>query len=117
MDEGTVTSEPSRIEGDVAAIERDEKALERDTERLERDLEEERRPIEIKVNRQPVVLEKHRLTGQEIIDAAIAQGVGIEPDFILSEKRGGECVRVRPNEEITVHSGAEFRALSPDDNS
>jgi hypothetical protein len=117
MEESTVTSEPSRIEEDLAAVERDEERLETDTERLEHDLAEERRAVEITVNRKPVRLEKHRITGQEIIDAALAQGVAIEPDFVLSEKRGAEWVRIRPNEEVTVRSGDQFRAVSPDDNS
>jgi hypothetical protein len=117
MDEGTATSKPSRIEEDFAAIERDEAALERDTERLARDLEEERRPVGVTVNNQPVRLEKHRITGQEVKDAAIDQHVDIEADFVLSEKRGDDWVRVRDNEEISVRDGDAFRAVSPDDNS
>jgi Multiubiquitin len=117
MEEDTATSEPFRIEEDLAAIKRDEEALERDTERLEHDLEEERRSVDVTVNNQPVRLEKHRVTGQEIIDAAIAQHVDIEADFVLSERRGEDWVRIRPNEEVTVRSGASFRAVSPDDNS
>lgn len=117
MDEGTVASEPSRIENDLAAVERDEAALERDTERLERDLEEERHPVDVTVNNQTVRLEKHRITGQEIKDVAIAQHVDIEADFVLSEKRGDDWLRVRDNEEIRVRDGDAFRAVSPDDNS
>ena len=117
MPEGTGTDEPSRIEQDVLAIDRDEEALRRHTERLEHDLEEEHRPLRVLVNTKAVRLDKHRETGQEIKDAAIIQGVDIEADFQLFEKRGEDWVQIGDNEEITVRDGAVFRAVSPDYNS
>jgi hypothetical protein len=115
MPEGT--DKRSRIEQDTLAIDSDEEEFRRDTERLEHDLEEEHRPVSISVNTKAVRLDKHRVTGQEIKDASIDQGVDIEADFQLFEKRGEDWVQIGDNEEITVRDGAVFRAVSPDDNS
>ena len=72
------------------------------------EVEEEPREVPIKVNTKPVILPKHRMTGLGIKDTAIAQGVEIQPDFILTlDARDGKPVK-------TI---AEFTANDGEDNS
>lgn len=73
--------------------------------------------IRVKVNRQSVTLEGRRHTGQQIKDAAIAQGVAIGPDFLLSRKNGQKFRPVGDDEQIRVKRDDEFRAVDGDDNS
>src|SRR5262245_23577111 len=74
--------------------------------------------IEIEVNRQPVTLHERKATGAEIKQAAIAQGVSIQPDFALFEVHGqGNLKPVGDTETVTLHKGQRFRAVAPDDNS
>ncbi len=50
-----------------------------------------RHGVTVKVNNKPVVISRRRVTGLQIKEAAIAQGVEIELDFILTlEARGGK---------------------------
>ena len=44
--------------------------------------------IEVSVNEKPVTLQDEEQTGLDIKQAAIAQGVGIQLDFVLSIERG-----------------------------
>lgn len=109
---------PSRIAQDVAAIERDEAPLALDTERLELDLDQERRHLDVLVNTKPVRLGTRRETGLEIKDAAIEQGVQIDRGFQLWVELGeGRERQIGDADEITVHKGARFSAIAPDDNS
>jgi hypothetical protein len=75
--------------------------------------------VTVKVNRQPVLLEDHRVTGLEVKQAAIAQGVQIEDDFLLTlEAHGGHPARIIRNDEtITVTKHSEFTANDGDDDS
>jgi hypothetical protein len=86
---------------------------------VEIEVEEEPREVPIKVNNKPVVLPKHRMTGLGIKDTAIAQGVEIKPDFILTlDARGGKPVEtIEDDQPIFVHDHAEFTANDGDDNS
>lgn len=75
------------------------------------------RLVEISVNEQAVMV-PHRVTGLQIKDAAIDQGVSIKPDFILSEeRRNGRDQIIGDGEEIAVHPGSRFMAVAADDNS
>ena len=58
-------------------------------------------------------------TGLEIKKTAIAQGVSIEPDFILYRAKpdGSLGAVVRDDELITLKCGDEFVSTAPDDNS
>jgi hypothetical protein len=61
---------------------------------------------------------ENRMTGSEILKAAIDAGVEVEPDFQLSEiRRNGELKVVGPDETVTVNRQSRFRAVAPDDNS
>jgi len=74
--------------------------------------------IRVTVNGRPVILSDKKLTGTAIKQAAIAQGVPIQPDFVLFEvKPGGKLKPIGDQEEVTLHEGAVLRAVAPDDNS
>ena len=75
--------------------------------------------VTVTVNRQAVVLEKHRVTGLEVKQAAINQGVQIELDFLLTlEATPGHPARtVDDDETITVTKKSEFTANDVDDDS
>lgn len=74
--------------------------------------------VEIKVNKVVVTLSNDDVTGQDVINAAIAQGVKIEPDFVLSlEVSPDKYQIIGKDERIEIHSGQKFRANVPDDNS
>lgn len=50
--------------------------------------------------------------------AAIAQGVQIQPDFVLSiERGGGKTELIGDDQSIRVHKGERFLAIPNDDNS
>ncbi len=79
---------------------------------------ERHRLIEITVNKHPVEVEEKVLTGLEIKEAAIAQGVSIQLDFVLSEHLGhGQTRIVGDNDEVKVHEHSKFTAVAGDDNS
>ena len=74
--------------------------------------------IEVIVNERPVVLIGREHTGREIKDAAIAQGVKIEPDFVLSiEKGGGKTQIVGDTDVVKLRPHERFVAIADDDNS
>jgi hypothetical protein len=71
----------------------------------------------IEVNNKPVRLEDKHVTGLEIKEAAIAQGVEIELDFILVEETKHGSRNIGDHEEITVKKDSTFTANASDDNS
>jgi hypothetical protein len=74
--------------------------------------------IRVTVNGQFVVLTSRRVTGLQVKEAAIAAGVPIQLEFVLSEVRpSGEQKIIPDDREITVKSGDEFWAIPGDDNS
>jgi Multiubiquitin len=74
--------------------------------------------IEIHVNERPVHLTGHRHTGLEIKQAAIAQHVRIEPDFLLYlEGPEGQTKHIDDAEEVTITDKTHFAAVPDDDNS
>ena len=76
------------------------------------------REIRVTVNGQFVVLTSRKVTGLQVKEAAIAAGVPIQLDFVLSEVRpSGEQKIIPDDREITVKSGDEFWAIPGDDNS
>lgn len=87
------------------------------TEHTDREAHE--RPVEIQVlvNRHPVTLTEHKMTGLEIKQAAKSQGAAVEVDFQLSVKRGNRYEVVGDDDTVNVHKGQEFLAVAPDDNS
>jgi hypothetical protein len=74
--------------------------------------------VTVSVNEQPVKLEGHRATGAEIKAAAIAQGVQIQPNFMLQEELPNGTSRiVSDNDEVHLREHLRFTAIAPDDNS
>lgn len=74
--------------------------------------------IEVLVNEKIVILEKADQTGLSIKQAAIAQGVAIQLDFVLSIERGhGKTELIGDNQHIKVHKHDRFLAIPNDDNS
>lgn len=74
--------------------------------------------IRVTVNGQFVALTNREVTGLQVKEAAIAAGVPIQLDFVLSEVRpSGEQKIIPDDREITVKSGDEFWAIPGDDNS
>lgn len=74
--------------------------------------------VEVLVNGQKVVLHESEATGAQIKAAAIAAGVPIQPDFVLSEVLPSGKQKIVPDDR-TVHlkDGDEFWAIPGDDNS
>lgn len=75
--------------------------------------------VTVTVNTKPVVLDSHRVTGLQIKQAAIAQGVDIELDFhlVLEAHDGHPARRIRDDEAITVTKHSVFSANDGDDDS
>jgi hypothetical protein len=74
--------------------------------------------ITITVNAKAVEMEKGKVTGLEIKQAAIAQGVNIQTDFVLFEDLGqGQRRVIGDNDVVNVHPGSSFEAIPHDDNS
>ena len=75
--------------------------------------------VTVSVNRKPVTLPSHRVTGLEVKQAAIAQGVQIEEDFLLTlEAFEGQPARtIADDDVITVTRHSEFTANDADDDS
>ena len=74
-------------------------------------------PTTVSVNGQPVTLPDREVTGLEVKQAAIAQGLPVGLEFQLSVKRGNRYQVVADDDKIKVHQGQEFLAVAPDDNS
>lgn len=65
-----------------------------------------------------VRLPKHLITGAEIKQVAIEQGVPIQPDFLLTlERAGGREKQIGDDERILTLDGMKFTAIAGDDNS
>ncbi|MDA8172839.1 MAG: multiubiquitin domain-containing protein [Nitrospiraceae bacterium] len=74
--------------------------------------------VTVSVNEQPVKLYGHTATGKEIKAAAIAQGVLIQPNFVLQEELPNGTSRIiGDNDEVHLREHLRFTAITPDDNS
>lgn len=74
--------------------------------------------VVITVNEKPVTVTGPKVTGLQIKEAAIAQGVQISMDFQLSEELpNGRTRIVGDADEITVNKHSRFDAVAGDDNS
>jgi hypothetical protein len=73
--------------------------------------------LTIQVNNHDVKLANRQVTGEQIKEAAIAQGVKIKVDFKLFRVAGGTQHPVGDTEQVTVHNGEQFVCVAPDDNS
>src|SRR5689334_20669157 len=74
--------------------------------------------VTLSVNEQPVQLQGKTATGAEIKAAAIAQGVQIQPNFVLQEELPNGTSRiVGDNDQVHLREHLRFTAIAPDDNS
>jgi hypothetical protein len=74
--------------------------------------------VEITVNGKTVRIRGPKTTGLAIKQTAIAQGVSIQLDFVLSEEIGERRTKViGDKDDVTVHPHSKFIAVAPDDNS
>jgi len=74
--------------------------------------------ITVHVNERPVHLHGHDVTGLEIKQAAIAQGVPIQLDFILVEELGHDRTKpITDVDRVHVTDHSRFLANDGDDNS
>jgi len=106
------------VEQDLQAVIDDERRLGQDSARLARDLRDENREVDVTVNNRPVLLPNRHVTGLEVKEAAVVQGVAIEVSFQLFEELGGGRERqIGDQDRIEVHKEARFTAIAPDDNS
>jgi len=65
-----------------------------------------------------VRLPQHVITGAEIKQVAIASGVPIQADFVLTlERSGGREKQIGDDEKIITVDGMKFTAIAGDDNS
>lgn len=79
-----------------------------------------RRPqtIRVTVNYKPVEFKNRKVTGLEIKETAIAQGVGIELDFVLFLKLGPKQRKViGDTDPVRLREDQKFEAIPHDDNS
>lgn len=74
--------------------------------------------IAVIVNEQHVTLPGHEATGADIKRAAIAQGVNIQPNFVLQEELpNGTSKVIGDGDTVHLHKDVRFTAIAPDDNS
>lgn len=74
--------------------------------------------LTITVNEKPVVLHDHHQTGLSIKEAAIAQHVPIQLDFVLSEVlHDGKQKPVPDDKPVEVKEGDQLWAIPGDDHS
>lgn len=83
------------------------------------DIIEDLRTSDVIINEvHKVRLPRHIITGAAIKQAAIEQGVPIQPDFLLTlERAGGREKQVGDDEKIVTVDGMKFTAIAGDDNS
>jgi hypothetical protein len=118
MDGEKEREELQRLE---AKAEREIEVLEETIEDIREDLdrvEDDKAPFEITVNNKPVRMKGHHHTGLQIKEAAIAAGVKIQLDFVLSEELSHDRSRIVGDEQrIKVEAGSRFEAIPNDDHS
>lgn len=75
--------------------------------------------ITVKVNNQPVHFKKRDVTGLEVKQAAIAQGVAIDVGCVLYRLKpdGGLGPAIGDHDHLALKQCDEFRCVAPDDNS
>ena len=114
-------AEAEAVEAEAEKLEAKAEKLEEGAEKLEEEAEEleAKRSIEVVVNdKYTVTLKGKNQTGLGIKQAAIAQHVPIQLDFVLSLELGGGKTEIIGNEQhINVKKGDRFLAIPDDDNS
>jgi hypothetical protein len=74
--------------------------------------------VEIFVNSKVVKVKDKEMTGLQIKEAAIKQGVAIQLDFVLFEDlSNGQQVIIKDTQVVRIRNGQRFEAITNDDNS
>jgi hypothetical protein len=74
--------------------------------------------VEIEVNGKDVQMAKEDVTGLEIKQAAITQGVNIQPTFVLQQELpNGSSKIIGDRDKVQLRKHLRFTAIAPDDNS
>ena len=74
--------------------------------------------VTVEVNSRHVELAGHEATGLQIKEAAIAQGVSIQANFVLQQELANGSSRVIGDGDVVhLHDHLRFTAIAPDDNS
>ena len=82
------------------------------------EMQKQEHKVEVTVNEQPAILVGKSATGAEIKAAAIAQGVHIQPNFVLQEELPNGTSRiVGDGDSVHLRPHLRFTAIQPDDNS
>jgi hypothetical protein len=77
--------------------------------------DEHKRAVSVSVNEQPVTLHGDTATGAEIKAAAIAQGVHIQPNFVLKEELPNGASRVIDDcDRVHLREHLRFTAIAPE---
>ena len=117
---GKLEAEAEHLKEEAEALEAKAEKLEEKAERLEEAEElEDKKPIEVIFNEKyPVLVQGRNQTGLSLKQAAIAQKVPIQLDFVLSiELGGGKTELIGDADHIKVKKGDRFLAIPNDDNS
>ena len=82
------------------------------------DLGAEPKKVEIEVNGNKVEMLEGPASGLEIKQAAMKQGVGIKPNFVLQQEMpNGTAKVIGDNDKVIIREHLSFTAIEPDDNS
>jgi hypothetical protein len=74
--------------------------------------------VNVLVNEKTVLMPKIELTGYEIKELAIAEGVPIKLDFVLFlEHSNGRQETVKDDDRVQIRAHQRFEAIDNDDNS
>ena len=76
-----------------------------------------REEVSIIVNKKPVIVSGHSVTGLSILEAAIAYGVEVGLTFQVAEIDGKHRKIIGHDQVVHVKTGSEFVATADDDNS
>lgn len=75
-------------------------------------------PVTVTVNRRPVDVPDHKVTGLQLKQAAVDAGVIPDVGFQISkEEANGDLEHIRDDQEIVINKHSRFLAVAPDDNS
>lgn len=74
--------------------------------------------VVVEVNSRDVTLSGKDATGLQIKEAAIAQGVSIQPNFVLQQELpNGSSEVIGDTDTVHLRPHLKFTAIAPDDNS
>jgi predicted nuclease with TOPRIM domain len=114
-------AEAEKLEQKAERLEEQAEKFEDKAKRLEEEAEEleGKHPIEVVINdKYKITLLGKKQTGLSVKEAAIAQKVPIQVDFVLSIELGGGKTEIIGNDQpIEVKKGDRFLAIPDDDNS